>query len=399
MINKIHEELRKERERQAITQEELAEKLHTSRENVSRMESGKNSPGLDTLITYVVGLTGKEPEIYIPHKNQSPFRQFYSYFEIKEIRTLSFERSQIEINNPKINLNKTAKDIQARIDFWQIVLESGAIVEPCNGIEVQIRIDKKQVDDKTLRDFVDCVTSGMFVREVTMDKRFKAETEWSMTALVTAYQMNTITGVLKLLFNNKIQNTTKAIETIISIEKDRLHEAQTFINENPDGFTFICYDWPLNYNEYDEGPLHAKLIRAWTVEEAKKKYLMLEKNQRLYDFFQYDFSDRFAESVLFDDYLFENNSFNNAEDIKKIAEEVIESLIPETKSNNNDSEEQIFEIIRNKKTKEELLEVFGMESFEQFWFDYSIVGVSAQLSEDQAQILEYVYSALAYDPE
>ena len=401
----IHERLKEERVRQGMTQTELAKKHGTSRENISRIERGINSQTIKDFEAYVVSLTGKPPKISIFSKTQNPFKQSYAYFEITSVVPLTKEHIQIEGYNrsdAKLELNKTAKDINARIDFWEIVVDSGALAEPCNGLEIHLKTDKKQVDNRTFRAFVDSVSSGLFVTETTTDERFNVETEWSRTSLVRSVHIDTQSGIVEIIFGDNYSNVIESyIKKIIANEKNRLNEAKEFINENPNGFSFVCYKWPLDLNEYNEDPLRIKIIEAWSADDAKQQYLMLDKNQRLYNFYYYDLENKFAESVLYDDYLYDKNPLKNSEEIRIVAEKTIEGLISETESYAIGSveEKRILESVKKRNTKDELLELLGMDGLETFWLEYSKADISAHMLEDQAQIAEYVYSALAFEAE
>jgi DNA-binding XRE family transcriptional regulator len=70
----LAEQMKKARERMDLTQEDVAEMMHTKKQAISRLESAtdehKNSPSLKTLIKYAVAIGYKLQIKFVPEKHK-----------------------------------------------------------------------------------------------------------------------------------------------------------------------------------------------------------------------------------------------------------------------------------------------------------------------------------------
>ena len=396
---KIGMEFLKERKRQGLTQEEVAEKIHITKQTISKLETGKRNPTINTLEDYIVGLTGKSPTITI-YSKENPFEGSYTSFEIENVKPLSEEEARLIITDDTkcgyLSFHRGCRDINALITFWKVVLKSGALNSPCFGLDVKIKIlDQSQPNERCIKEFVDCIHMGRISTEISTE--VNGETIFVDGNLISATLFYSKTGTVRLIFSNEYdEKKNGSIQNMIIEEEDKIAEAKQFIADNPEGFTFLCFDWPLDHIEYDESPLDITLIKAWTAEDAKEKYILARKKERINYFYIVNFVTAFAESVLSGSIDNDIDTCKNAENILKVVDELCEELFPknESFSINSEEERRAIGFIKNKYTNDELYDIFGQEAFEHFWLIWEKSEVCARFTKDQARLVEYVYTLM-----
>ena len=78
-MNAVGKNLKQLRQREKLTQDALAERLHVTRQAVSSWETGKTQPDIETLTTLAEALNADVRElIYGPGRSERPYRRGFS---------------------------------------------------------------------------------------------------------------------------------------------------------------------------------------------------------------------------------------------------------------------------------------------------------------------------------
>lgn len=408
------EVIRNERKQKGMTQEQLASILNVDKRSVSKVERGEYSSTLETIRKYSEPL-GKEPVIYltdiIEDKDYPIGRSYTSYIIENIIPIERLETVEPHVRNNSEDLRESAnslldqpftlrkaRDIAALIDFWNLILASEALDTPCCGIQLTIRTEEKTQEQATIESFLDNVLSRLFIEEITKDDIFGAEIGCSHVVLVDNYWIEQESGPVSIIFYDSIQND-KRIKTIVKRlvdrEKEKLRKAESYFARNPDGFHFMCYDLPFEYDDVNDEMDSFEIVKAWTPEEAKKKYLEINQEDRLYQFYDEDFVNDFAEMTIYGE-TFEN--LVNAKKINEIADALYEKIECRTEDRFLEEDDfcKIKEKIISNYSKEELFNAFGIDDFKAYWLERAIIDVGAQIPKSEADMMEYVYSVLIY---
>lgn len=406
------EVLRNERKLQGMTQEQLASILNIDKRSVSKVETGEYKPTLETIKKYSEPL-GKEPVVILVDKiddKNYPVGRSYTYFMIENIRPIkNIETTDLSVRNISVDNEdfekslsnlltrpRKARDISALIEFWELILASGALDVPCDGIQLSIKAKEKTKEQATIDSFLDSVLFGLITEEKNSDEIFGAKLRFSHKSLVEKCWTDRNSGYTTIVFNDTIQQDKRIksiVETLVNREKEILRKAESYLARNPDGFHFMCYDLPFEYDDLNDSIDSFEIVKAWTLEEAKKKYLEFDQKNRLYEFYQNDFVRVFVEMTLNGD-TFEN--LVNSERIDEIANSLYESVERRTEGSSFEGDDFYKikdEIIRNY-SKEELFNAFGTDDFKTYWLERAIPDVGAQIPKSEADMMEYVYSVL-----
>ena len=396
----IGKELRKERIKRGLTQTALATKLNMPREQISISENGRRNLTLNTLEYISRGLTGKVPRFVFFNKDNELINVKTALLEIKEIKPIIegqeiSESFDLSLTISQFMESMTIFDVKARVDFWEAVLRSGILNgSSCHGLEMII---SPRTDSESVSFFISSIFGSSFENIAVSDERINAVYEIGKFHLIDSCRYNKTTGAAEIIFNAKCVGTIESdIRKAISEDRQKIEEAKNFIAANPDGFAYVCYDRPLYYDKYDDEPLlGAVLVHAWSADTAKRKYLLMEKDERLSDFFYNEFVEQFALYVINGDiWAFLEETGNKA--IKNIAEDITHELFQDTGEIiiDSETENKITETIMGKFKDEELFDVFGYEDFERFWVSCVWDEVCAQLTSDQTSLMPYVMAAL-----
>ena len=395
-----------------MTQEQLASILSIDKRSVAKMEGGEYKSTIETIKKYAEPL-GKEPVVIltdiIEDKDYPVGRSYTSYvieniIPIKNMETVNpsvrntsadfqdFEKSFFDLACRPIK----ARDITALIDFWKLILKSGALDTPCDGIQLSIRVEEKAKEPVAVDSFLESVVSGLFIEETTYDDIFNAAIGCSLKTLVATCSINQESGHVSIIFHNSLQQDKKIktiIKSLVDREKEKLREAERYYAHNPDGFHYICYDLPFEYDDVNDYMDSFEIVRAWTLEEAKKKYLAINQEERLYKFYEYDFVNSFFDSILCGD-KFEN--LVNAKIISELADSLYEIVVSRTGNSSLEGDDlgKIKDEIISDYTKEELFNVFGINDFNKYWLERAMLDVGSQLPQSEADMMEYVYSVI-----
>lgn len=399
-----------ERKQQGMTQEQLASILNIDKRSVAKMEGGEYKSTIETIKKYTEPL-GKEPVVILTdiiEDKDYPVGRSYTSYMIENITPIkNIEAVNPSVRNTSVGFQgfvksfldmvfrpRKARDITALIDFWRLILLSGALDAPCAGIQLSIRVEEKAKELAAV-DFLDSVVSGLFIKEKTYDDIFNAEIGCSLKALVETCSIDQESGNVSIIFHNSLQQDKKIksiIKSLVDREKEKLRKAERYYAHNPDGFHYICYDLPFEYdaNDYMDS---FEIVKAWTPEEAKKKYLAINQEERLFNFYENDFVNSFFDSALSGD-KFEN--LVNAKKISEVAESLYENIECRTGNSSLERDDlgRIKDEIISDYTKEELFNVFGINDFKNYWLERAMLDVGSQLPQSEADMMEYVYSVI-----
>lgn len=382
MIGKIIKNARIEK---GYSQDKLAEKLMINRSIISRLESEKHSPRVDTLDILAQGL-GMALKIEFVDPSLAYIFTNLERISVSLADIESCKKSSLENIKP-LNINDLLYQAKApRIPpshilcvwIWEYILNSGILEKNPEAIRFTVASD----DEETIHD---CAGSIIFLTEYIyeIDDIFNKPMKCGMKAIVESVVVERDSKHITINFAES-SNKTEIIKKALEEEKKKIAESKEYYDEHPDGFEFLVYpiedftaDYMMDVNSsYD-------IVIAATSKEALHKYINENKYDLMtnyyYNYFVEDFVSRLSKG-------FELKDFGDAKALEHLMSQAIEEPFAIDKI-----DEKISAHIVDMLTPDELYRVIGKKVFEKMWFDIEEQSYKVSLSKRQRVLLEYLF--------